>query len=309
MLFLKAYLALHHPKIRQYAGITLGCLFSAWGINMLLTPNSLLADGAVGIAGIFYLTLGLPVSVSLFLMNVPLFYFFRNYLPGAYLRISIVSFVIYTVLLESTTSFFAAWNPTQDLFLASIFGGVLNGLGCGLVFRSNACTGGVDLIGVVVKKRYGMDVGTVCFIANAVLVLIALFVLNPEVALYTLVSMYVTGLLTDRTIEGIDTTKVLLIVSKRYQKISDAIIQDSNRSTTLLQGEGGFSSHDTKIVMAVVPMSQVQEVRGIIRRIDKGAFVLILDAAYTNGALFRKKQASRFRLIRRYLEKKKGSPS
>lgn len=302
-LFLKLYLFFHHPKVKQYLAIVIGCLVSAFGINMFLTTNSLLADGAVGVAGIFYLTLGLPISVSLLLINVPLFWCFRKELPRAYLRISIVGFIIYTFALETTTGFFAALNPTHDLFLAALFGGLLNGFGCGIVFRANACTGGVDLIGAVVKRRYGLDIGTVCFIANAILVLVALVILDTELALYTLFSMYVTGLLTDRTIDGIDTTKVMLIVSRKYQQVSDSIISDSARTTTLLQGEGGFSNQNTKIVMAVIPMSQVQEVREIIRRIDKQAFVLILDAAYTNGALFRQKKASRYRLIRKFLKR------
>ena len=302
MWLLKIYLLFHNPKIRQYAMIILGCVLSVIGINMFLTTNSLLADGAVGIAGIFYLTLGVPISIGLLALNIPLFYFLRHAVSRDFLRVSLVGFIVYTIILESTSGLLAAFVPTHDFFLASLFGGVLNGLGCGLVFRAHASTGGVDLIGVVIQKRYGLEIGTTCFVANAVLVLVALVVLNPELAMYTLFSMYVTGILTDHTIDGIDTKKVMLIVSKRYAKISERIIEDANRSTTLINAEGGLSNVGTKIIRAVMPMSQVPEVRGIIEATDKKAFILILDAADVNGSNFRQKKASRYRLIRKFLQ-------
>lgn len=302
-LLFKMYLLRRDERFQQYALIFLGCVVSAVGINLMLTPLSLLADGAVGVAGIFYLALGIPVSVTLLVINIPLFWFFRNQLSRQFLRLSIFGFIIYTLLLEGSSGFLAVHLPTTDLFLAALFGGVLNGVGCGFVFRANASTGGIDLVGVVVKKRYGIDIGTTCFIANAVLVIIAMAVLNIEVALYTLFSMYVTGILTNKTIDGINTKKVLLIISKKYAAISDAIIQNVERSTTLVKAEGGFSSKDTKIVLAVVSLSQIAEVREILRHIDKHAFLLILDAADVKGANFTKTTGQkRFRMLRQYLK-------
>ena len=227
-LLFKMYLLRRDERFQQYALIFLGCVVSAVGINLMLTPLSLLADGAVGVAGIFYLTLGIPVSVTLLVINIPLFWFFRNQLSRQFLRLSIFGFIIYTLLLEGSSGFLAVHLPTTDLFLAALFGGVLNGVGCGFVFRANASTGGIDLVGVVVKKRYGIDIGTTCFIANAVLVIIAMAVLNIEVALYTLFSMYVTGILTNKTIDGINTKKVLLIISKKYQPSATPSSKTSN---------------------------------------------------------------------------------
>lgn len=302
-LLFQAYVLRRDERTKQYAMIFLGCVISAIGINMMLTPLSLLADGAVGIAGIFYLTLGVPVSITLIVINIPLFWVFRNQLTREFLRLSIFGFIVYTIILEGSSGLLAAHMPTEDLFLASLFGGVLNGVGCGFVFRAKASTGGVDLIGMVMKKKYGMDIGTTCFIANAVLVIIAMGVLNVEVALYTLFSMYVTSILTNRTIDGINTKKVLLIVSKRYAAISKAIIENVERSTTLIKAEGGFSSKDTKIVLAVVSLSQIADVRDILKRIDKHAFLLILDAADVKGANFTKSTSQkRFRMLRHYLQ-------
>lgn len=301
-LLFRAYLFRRDERLQQYLLIFLGCVISAVGINLMLTPLSLLADGAVGVAGIFYLTLGIPVSVTLLVINIPLFFFFRKQITPSFFRLSIYGLIVYTVLLEGSSGFLAAYLPTHDLFLAALFGGVLNGVGCGFVFRANASTGGVDLIGVVMKKKYGIDIGTTCFIANAVLVIIAMAVLNIEIALYTLFSMYVTGILTNRTIDGINTKKVLLIISKKHEAISRAIIENVERSTTLIKAEGGFSAKDTKIVLAVVSLSQIVEVREILKRIDKHAFFLILDAADVKGANFTKSQGEkRFRMLRQYL--------
>ena len=309
-LLFQAYILRRDERTKQYAMIFLGCVISAIGINMMLTPLSLLADGAVGIAGIFYLTLGVPVSITLIVINIPLFWVFRNQLTHEFLRLSIFGFIVYTIILESSSSLLAAHLPTEDLFLASLFGGVLNGVGCGFVFRAKASTGGVDLIGMVMKKKYGMDIGTTCFIANAVLVIIAMGVLNVEVALYTLFSMYVTSILTNRTIDGINTKKVLLIVSKRYNAISKAIIENVERSTTLIKAEGGFSSKDTKIVLAAVSLSQIADVRDILKRIDKHAFLLILDAADVKGANFTKTTSQkRFRMLRHYLQTHRDTAS
>lgn len=302
-LLFQAYILRRDERVQQYAMIFLGCVISAIGINMMLTPLSLLADGAVGIAGIFYLTLGIPVSITLLVINIPLFWIFRNQLTRQFLRLSIFGFIVYTIILEGSSGILATHLPTQDLFLAALFGGVLNGVGCGFVFRANASTGGVDLVGAVIKKKYGMDIGTTCFIANAILVVIAMAVLSVEVALYTLFSMYVTGILTNRTIDGLNTKKVLLIISKKYAAISNAIISNVERSTTLIKAEGGFSSKDTKIVLAVVSMSQIAEVREILKHIDKHAFLLILDAADVKGASFTKTSGQKkFRMLRHYLQ-------
>lgn len=144
-LLFQAYVLRRDERTEQYAMIFLGCVISAIGINMMLTPLSLLADGAVGIAGIFYLTLGVPVSITLIVINIPLFWVFRNQLTREFLRLSIFGFIVYTIILEGSSGLLAAHMPTEDLFLASLFGGVLNGVGCGFVFRAKASTGGVGV--------------------------------------------------------------------------------------------------------------------------------------------------------------------
>lgn len=273
---------------KQYGFIVLGCLVSAIGINLFLTPNSLLADGATGIAMIFYFVLGIPLSLGLLLINIPLFYYFRKYLSPQFMRLSLLGFIVYTIVLEFTSSFLVPLSPTNDLLLSAVFGGVLNGIGCGLVFKASASQGGTDIVGVFIKKKYGFGIGTTCFVINAIIVTVAMFTLGTESALYTLISMYVTGQLTDKTIEGIDTKKTVFIISKKYQLLSKRIINEVDRSTTIIQAQGGYSGDDTRIIMSVVTATQVVRIKRIIRESDRSAFVLVWDASEVKGSSFSK---------------------
>lgn len=292
----------------RYIYIIIGCLFSAIGIHLFLTPNGLLADGATGLAMIAYFTLHLPLSLGLLIINIPLFYSFHKYLSSDFLKTSLFGFIIYTIILEFTSNILISLSPTNDLVLASVFGGVLNGIGCGFVFKAATSTGGTDIIGFYIKKKYGFDIGTTCFVINALIILLSLFTLGTTIALYTLISMYITGKLTDIVIDGINTKKSIFIVSKKYQEISKRIINEVERGTTILSAKGGYSGDNTKLIFSVVTSTQVVQIKQILHEVDpENSFLLVWDVSDIRSKNFTKnnnREVKRLERIKYYLRQR-----
>ena len=273
-------------KLLRYIYIVLGCFISAVGINLFLTPNNLLADGATGLAMIFYYTLHVPLSIALILINIPIFYYFNKYLSNDFLQMSIFGLILYTFILEFTSDILIPFSPTDDLILAAIFGGVLNGVGCGFVFKASASTGGTDIIGYYIKKKYGLDIGTTCFIINAVIIFITFFILGATIALYTLISMYITGKLTNDVIDGINTKKSAFIITKKYSEVSKRIINEVERSTTIIDAVGGYSGESTKIIMSIVTATQIVRIKQILAEVDKNSVLFIWEVSDVKSKSF-----------------------
>ena len=142
------------------------------------------------------------------------------------------------------TRFLNAYAPQIDeKLLASIYGGVFNGIGYGLVFRMNGSTGGFDIIGAIIRKYYSMNMGSVIFAFNCVIVTIAGFLFGIIPAMLTLVCMYITSYVTDKVIAGLNRRKAILIISEKHNEIADGIMREVGRGVTFLHGRGAFTGN------------------------------------------------------------------
>ena len=187
----------------RYLQITIGCLLVCLGFNLFLIPAHLLTGGISGAALIIYYLTDLPVGMQNLVYNLPILYLAYRVFGRLYAVDTIFGTVALSVILDAT-HFLVDWSICADPMLNSIFGGVLAGVGFGMVFRANANTGGLDVIAAVTKKYYSLDVGTVVFILNFLIIMGSVALFGMEVALFSIVSIYVTAELTNRVAAGLN---------------------------------------------------------------------------------------------------------
>lgn len=266
----------------RYATIALGASLLGISINTFLLPHHMLSGGISGIAMILHFMFNLPIGGLVALLNVPIFYAAYKFLDRESVFIGLYGMIIFSAVIDAT-SFLVSYNVTDDILLAAIFGGALTGVGGGLVFRVNGNTGGADIIAVIVKKYYALDVGSVMFAINVLLMTISAVLFGFKPAMYTLISMYVGATVIDRVIEGFNRKKTVMIISDHCEEIADAILSEIGRGVTFLQGEGAFTHQEKKLIFVVVTLIQIAKIKVIIQTTDPQAFIIIQDATEVSG--------------------------
>lgn len=271
--------------IVRYAQIVLGALLTSLGYNLFLIPAHLLTGGISGIAIVIYYLTGLPVGAQNFVYNLPILYLAYRMFGRHYAFDTIFGTVVLSILLD-LTHFVVDWNVCANIILNSVFGGVLTGIGFGMVFRVNANTGGLDVVGAVVKKYYAIDMGTVVFVLNFLIVAGSAFVCTLEEMLFTFISIYVIAELTNRVAAGLNREKSIVIISGEAEKICTDIMEHVHRGVTYLDGRGGLTKEPRGILFAVVSLTQVGRVKTIVRHHDPQAFMIVSDTSEVTGKGF-----------------------
>lgn len=272
--------------LKDFSLLFFGVILIALGLDLFLVPNKIAAGGVSGIATIFHHLFGFPVGVTILALNVPLFFWGLVRLG---LRVSLRSFVG-TVLLSAAVDILVPFLPvpTSNAFLSSLYGGVLVGLGLGLVFRAKGTTGGTDLAAMTLQSYVGINVGQLLFFVDGAVVLAGGFAFrSPELAMYALITIFVSAWLVDVVQEGFGYTKAFLIISEKYAEIAQVILSELNRGATLWQGTGAYTGADRTLLFAVVSRIEVTRLKEVIYRTDPRAFVVLADVHEVLGEGFR----------------------
>ncbi|MDD4766232.1 MAG: YitT family protein [Desulfotomaculaceae bacterium] len=272
--------------LREIIGVSVGVVLTALGLDMFLIPNKIVAGGVSGIATILYYLINVPVGVAMLFLNVPLF------VAGIYrlgLRFgfrSLYGTVALSVAVDALAPFLPV--PTQDILLAGLFGGVLVGLGLGLVFRYNGTTGGTDLAAAVLRTYTGANIGQMLFLVDATVVLAAGIVFqSAELAMYALITIFVTSWMIDLVQEGFSYSKAFLIISDQPAEIAATIVRGLNRGATAWPARGVYTGTEREIILAVVNRSEVTYLKEIVYGADPRAFVVLTDVHEVLGEGFK----------------------
>ena len=272
-------------RLLRYLGIASGCLIASCSINLFLVPSHLLTGGATGIAMIFYYLAGLPVGLQTFLYNIPLLVAAWKTLGRGYTLDVIVGTTIFSFMLDLTRPL-NAYAPVSDIMLCAIFGGIFNGIGYGIVFRMNGSTGGFDIIGAIAKKYWSLNMGSVIFGFNCVIMAVAAFLFGVAPAMFTLICMYMNAMVTDKVIAGFKRRKAVLIISDQSQHIAEGIITEVGRGVTFLHGQGAFTRRERNVIFVIVNLTQVAKIKLIANLFDPNAFMIIMPANEVMGRGF-----------------------
>lgn len=274
-----------HEKIykRDIVGILIGSFITALAYNIFIIPSGILSGGVTGVAMLFYYTLGWDVSLLYLLLNIPILIIGMKYVSKRFAYYSILGTLSMTIFLFLTKTI---QLQLDDVLLLGIYGGIFAGIGTGLVFRSKASMGGTDIIAVVLKKFFGYSLGEVSLAFNVLIIGTFAFLGNIQLAMYTMISIFVTSKMMDVVEVGWNTKKSVTIVSDYSEEISQMILTNLNRGVTLLEGKGAFSGSDKKVILCYVNRTEVIRLKEIVGQVDSQAFMAIADAREVMGIGF-----------------------
>lgn len=275
------------PKIiREISGVTFGVILIALGLDLFLIPNRIAAGGVSGIATILHYLIRAPVGVAMLVLNVPLFALGVYRMGLRFGFRSLYGTIALSLLVDLLAPFLPV--PTNDFLLASLFGGVLTGLGLGLVFRHNGTTGGTDLAAVVLRTYTGVNIGQLLFLVDASVVIAAWITFNSaELAMYALITIFVTAWLIDLVQEGFSYAKAFLIISRQAPDIAEVIVRELNRGATAWPVRGVYTGTERELVLSVVSRSEVTRLKEIVHSVDPLAFIILADVHEVLGEGFK----------------------
>ena len=265
-----------------FATLLGSALFSA-GFALFLMPNEMSSGGISGLAMVIVELLGVgSVGGLTILFNLPLFLLGGIKIGKRFFLGSALGTVVSSVLIDALATLPA---PEVEPLIAALYGGVICGLGLGIVFVSGTSTGGSDILIRLLKLRWrNVPIGQISMYFDAiVVVLTGLVFRNVSNALYTGVTVFLTGKVIDAVVYRFDYSKVVLIISPEYEAIAQAIGDKLYRGATFLHGEGSYSHRNTKVVLAAVKRQQLTELKELVMELDPDAFVIVQEAHQVLG--------------------------
>lgn len=271
-----------------YLWITLASAIYALGFCWCYDPNQIGFGGITGVGQILnHFFPILPIGTVVILLNIPLFLLGWRLLGGHLLVSSLYAMFVSSAFIDLINLFFT-FDP-MDPLLACIFGGVSMGGSLGVVFLQGATTGGTDLIARLLKLKLAwLPMGKLLLgIDLVVIVAVALAFHNLYSAMYGVVALYISSLVMDGVLYGIDNAKVAYIISDAYEQITDAIIHDIDRGVTILQGQGAYSGAEKKVLMVAFKQRQIVALKRTVKEIDPTAFLIVCEAHEVLGDGFR----------------------
>ncbi|GHU86216.1 hypothetical protein FACS1894153_2870 [Bacteroidia bacterium] len=282
--------------IKQYGLIVLGSFIVAAAYVFFITPYKIIPGGVYGIAIVLhyisagwfdFLPEGLPIGLTALCFNIPLAYFAFRLLGGKAKAIprTITTFVSTSIFTDLFSYFFDNHQlATGDSLLASIYGGVLIGIGVTMIFKAKATSAGTDVIARIVSKYIKIPIGLSIIIIDSIVVLIGLIAFGEwAVPLYSWITIFVYGKVVDAFQLGLKHSKAVFIISPKHKEIGEMINQKLNRGGTFFHGKGIYSGQETNIVYTVVSSRQVPSLREKILEIDSNAFITVMSANETFG--------------------------
>jgi uncharacterized membrane-anchored protein YitT (DUF2179 family) len=275
-------------RLRDYLLITIGCVIQAIAMDVFLIPARLAAGGVSGAAQIINSFTGWPIGVMVALLNLPLFFVGWRYLGGRrFMARTVFTVVVYSLLVDGLAAFLPRAGLTPDPFLNALYGGVLGGVGVGLVFRAQGTTGGTDIIARILGRWRGIPLSQSYLLTDTLIVLLAGLAFSWELALYAVVSLYISGLAAEASSEGVGIVRAATIITSRPEIIADKIMSELARGVTTWPGTGMYSGQERRVLFVAVGRSEVSQLKAIIQEADPHAFVVIGQAHEALGEGFK----------------------
>lgn len=268
--------------------ITVASAIYAVGFNWCYKPNNIAFGGITGLAQIINAVFPwAPIGMVVILFNIPLFLLGWKLLGGKLLVTSLYSMAISSVFLDLLDLVYQF--PPMDPMLASVFGGVVLGVSLGLVFLMGATTGGTDLLARLLKLRFAwLPMGRLLLIVDLVVIVAAAVAFRSlNSALYGLVALYISTIVMDGVLYGMDNAKVAYIISDHSDEITRIITRDLERGVTALPGRGGWSGAEKQVLLVAFKQREIVRLKAAVKEVDPAAFLIVCSAHEVLGEGFR----------------------
>lgn len=272
--------------IKRYFFIIIGAAFVAIGLELFLIPNQIIDGGIIGISIILSEITPLPLALFIILLNLPFLLIGYNQIGK--------TFAVTTLFSISMLALFVIYAHhfdviTNDKFLATIFGGIILGIGVGMIIRNGGSLDGTEVIAILANKRFGFSVGEIVMFFNIFIMSLAGLIFTWESAMYSLIAYFIAFKTIDIVIEGLDESKSVTIISEKPDEIAEKIMARLGRGVTHIYGKGGYSKEPKELLYVIVTRLEVAKLKSIVEETDHMAFVAIEHVHDVIGGRFQKK--------------------
>ena len=273
--------------IKEYIIVALACVVMAFNINYFFVGNKLAEGGVSGLSLIIHYLSNIDVSYLYFALNIPLIILAYIFLGKNFLLKTLFATFILSVFLKVFASFS---EPLDDILLAAIFGGAINGIAIGIVFYAGGSTGGMDIIAKIVNKYTGIPISRILLTTDFIVLSMVAVIFGKVIFMYTLISLVLSSKMIDIIQVGIYSAKGVTIITTKEDEIRKRIMEDTGRGITLIDAKGGYTQKEIGMLYCVVGQYQLIRVKTIVKEVDPSAFMIVADVheVIGNGFLVNK---------------------
>ncbi|MDG5852512.1 YitT family protein [Clostridium beijerinckii] len=263
----------------------LGSILAAIGLEIFLIPNSIIDGGITGISIMASRLTNVELGIFIFVLNLPFVIIGYKQIGKTFALSTIFSVMCFSIVV---TLLHPVPGITQDTLLATIFGGIILGVGVGLIIRNGGSLDGTEIVAILLDKRTSFSIGEIVMFFNLFILGSSGFLFGWDRAMYSLIAYFIAFKTIDITVEGINESKAVIIVSDKNKEISEAIMSRLGRGITLLGGKGAYSGTETEVIYLVLSRLEVAKLKNIVHHFDKGALITITSVEGT-GKKYAKK--------------------
>ena len=274
----------HKIKIKELIEFIIGCFLVALAFNLFMSPNNLVAGGVSGFSLILKHFFGLNPSTIISIANVFLIILSFLVLGKEKTKATILGSILFPIFVSLTEhlSTYISFKESEMILIA-VFGGALQGLGAGLIFRAGYSTGGTDILNMIISKVFKMSLGNSMFFTDGTIIVIGAFVFGFNHLMYSLIILYLISTITDKVVLGISDSKAFYIITSKEKEVKDFVINELKHGVTEFKARGGYNSENQTVLMSVVPTREYYKLKEGIHNIDKDAFFVAMDSYEVKG--------------------------
>lgn len=271
-------------QLKNIIFLTVGAMITAFALESFLVPNNIIDGGVIGISMIVSHITKWNLGLLILILNTPFIIMAFKKMGGKF----VVQTAFANIILAVFLNIFHHYKVTHDLLLATVFGGIILGLGVGIILKHEGSLDGTEMLSLVVSKKLGVSVGEFIMGINVFIYLAAGKVFSWESAMYSIMTYFIASKVIDTVMEGFNSSKSVRIISDNASAIGEQLIERLDISVTYLQGIGGYTGQDKDLIYCVISRLELPKMIDIIKEIDPKAFVSVVDVHEVYGGRFRK---------------------
>ena len=276
-------MAVRKERVMSYLKIALGCMIGGIAYPLFMVPNGIVPGGLTGASMILHHLFAWPVGMTSMLLNIPLFALSLRSVGGRFAVRSFIAMCLFSLVIDLVP----LECLTDDLLLASVFGGILLGIGLGLILSGNATTGGTDMIAKLLHKRFPfLSISTLLFAADFIVIAAAGICFDALHAMYAMICIFVSAKVIDGMLTGVNTAKACYVISATSEQVARRIMDELERGVTVLTARGAYSRDERPVLLCVATPSEIHRIKEIVRQEDASAFVFVTGASEVLGEGF-----------------------
>lgn len=272
--------------IQRGIAILIGAIIAATGLEIFLVPNSVIDGGITGISIMLSHITHLPLGVFIFVLNLPFFFIGRKQIGKTFAISTLFGILVLSIF---TSLFTPVPAFTENIFLATVFGGILIGAGAGIVMRYGGAMDGTEILAILFSKKLPFSVGEIIMFMNVFILGVAGFVFSWDRSMYSIIAYIIATKTIDTVVKGFDDSKSIIIISDKHKEVGEAILDRLGRGVTYLSGEGAYTEDKKKVIFCIINRLEESKLNTILEEVDRNAFLAVGDIAEVRGGNFKKR--------------------